>query len=403
MRSRKLAIITFILLLFTITPLLVYNQYFVKTPIKINVAFISHYLAPDAIAFKSLIERWNPSFQDMGFYVNVIDFDKESILPTILSSKNSSIDMVVVTNFNFKVILPYLLPLNASLAEQFYEKAIDAFYSNGSLYALPFHASFPILIYNKNYIVEPPKSFNQLLLMAKNFSKEGNPNSPTEYGLAIYSLEGRHSSLVFQSLYENLGGQILTANSTIKFLSNETIENLLSTYSFLIEEKISPPEIMYLESSVLNDEFIEEKFPIMIQWNYALHPLSNHRLEDIGVAPIPSNSMLSSSVGYLMAFGICKSSKNVVLSIKFLEELHDPKFLEGLVETGFFPPIKGLSNILESSTLYLEEKIFYESYKNCVNEKFSNKFYETFSKYLTWYLEKRISEKEFIKLISGIN
>jgi hypothetical protein len=51
----------------------------------------------------------------------------------------------------------------------------------------------------------------------------------------------------------------------------------------------------------------------------------------------------------------------------------------------------------------LEEKIFYESYKNCVNEKFSNKFYETFSKYLTWYLEKRISEKEFIKLISGIN
>jgi ABC-type glycerol-3-phosphate transport system substrate-binding protein len=403
MRSRKLAIITFILLLFTITPFLVYNQYFVKTPIKINVAFISHYLAPDAIAFKSLIERWNPSFQDMGFYVNVIDFDKESILPTILSSKNSSIDMVVVTNFNFKVILPYLLPLNASLAEQFYEKAIDAFYSNGSLYALPFHASFPILIYNKNYIVEPPKSFNQLLLMAKNFSKEDNPNSPTEYGLAIYSLEGRHSSLVFQTLYENLGGQILTANSTIKFLSNETIENLLSTYSFLIEEKISPPKIMYLESSVLNDEFIEEKFPIMIQWNYALHPLSNHRLEDIGVAPIPSNSMLSSSVGYLMAFGICKSSKNVVLSIKFLEELHDPKFLEGLVETGFFPPIKGLSNILESSTLYLEEKIFYESYKNCVNEKFSNKFYETFSKYLTWYLEKRISEKEFIKLISGIN
>jgi len=92
MRSRKLAIITFILL-FTITPLLVYNQYFVKTPIKINVAFISHYLAPDAIAFKSLIERWNPSFQDMGFYVNVIAFDKESILPTILSSKNSSIDI----------------------------------------------------------------------------------------------------------------------------------------------------------------------------------------------------------------------------------------------------------------------------------------------------------------------
>jgi len=403
MRSRKLIIITFILLLFTIPPILLYNQYFVKTPIKINVAFISHYLAPDAIAFKSLIERWNPSFQKIGFYVNVIDFDKESILPTILSSKNSSIDIVVVTNFNFKVILPYLLPLNTSLAERFYEKAIDTFYNNGSLYALPFHASFPILVYNKNYIVEPPKSFNQLILMAKNFSKKGNPKSPTEYGLAIYSLEGRHSSLVFQSLYENLGGQILTANSTIKFLSNETIENLLSIYSFLIEEKISPPEIMHLESSVLNDEFIEEKFPIMIQWNYALYTLFNHRLENIGIAPIPSNLMLPSSVGYLMAFGICKSSKNVVLLIKFLEELYNPKFLKGLVETGFFPPIKGLSNIFESNILYLEEKIFYESYKNCVNEKFSNKFYETFSKYLTWYLEKRISENEFIKLISGIN
>lgn len=403
MHSRRLAIIISILLLFIITLPLLYNQYHVKPPNKINVAFLSHYLAPDAIAFKNLIERWNPSFQKMGFYVNVIDFDKESILPTILSSKNSSIDIVVVTNFNFKAILPYLLPLNLTPTEQFYEKAVHPFYNNESLYALPFHASFPILIYNKNYIIESPKSFNQLLLIAKDFSKAHNPNSPTEYGLAIYSLEGRHSSLVFQSLYENLGGQIFITNSTIKFLSNETIESLLSTYTFLIEEKISPPEIMYLESSVLNEEFIAEKFPIMIQWNYALYPLSNSNPEKFGIAPIPSNSMLSNSVGYIMAFGICKSSKNVSFSIKFLEELCDPKFLKGLIETGFFPPIKGLSKILESNILDLEEKIFYENYKNCVNEKFSNKFYETFSRYLAWYLEKRVSEKEFIKLISSIS
>ncbi|MGB9726825.1 MAG: ABC transporter substrate-binding protein [Nitrososphaeria archaeon] len=403
MRSRRLAIIISILLLSIITLPLLYNQYHVKPANEINVVFLSHYLAPDAIAFKNLIERWNPSFQKMGFYVNVIDFDKESILPTILSSKNSSIDMIVVTNFNFKEILPYLLPLNLSLTEQFYEKAVRTFYSNGSLYALPFHTSFPILVYNKNYIIEPPKSFNQLILIAKNFSKACNPNSPTEYGLAIYSLEGRHSSLVFQSLYENLGGQTLATNSTIKFLSNETIESLLDTYSFLMKEKISPPEVIYLESSVLDDEFIAERFPIMIQWNYAVHTLSNRGMENIGIAPIPSNSMSSNSVGYLMAFGICKSSKNVHLSIKFLEELYEPNFLKGLIETGFFPPIKGSSKIFESNILDFEEKIFYNSYKNCFNEKFSNKFYETFSKYLAWYLEKRVSEKEFTKLISSIS
>ncbi|MEM4140251.1 MAG: extracellular solute-binding protein [Nitrososphaeria archaeon] len=403
--SKSLLVIILIILI--LTPLILFYghpEYFVEKPVNVKIAFLSHYLAPDFISFKNLINRWNPYFEKMGFYVSILDIDRESALKFLLSSQNSSVDIVVVSNFNFKKIVPYLVPLNfSSLAERFYEKAVNPFNENEKVYAIPFHASFPILFYNKNYITAPPQSFDQLLTFAKNFSKKYNQASPTEYGLAIYSLEGKHSALVFQSLYETFGGQLLANNFTVRFLSNETLENLLGFYQVLVEEEISPPGSLYSEFSVLNDLFAKKSFPLMIQWNYAIPFLSeNFTINDFGLAPLPSISVSSTSIGYVLAFGVCKFSKNQKYSVKFLESIYSNDLIKELVLIGAFPPIKGLSNIFNNLQIRSAEEIFRECYKNCVYEKYSNDFYETFSKYLVWCLEKRISEKDFINLITNI-
>lgn len=403
---KKVSILVMIVILLILTPSLYYGffDYFGKRPADIKIAFLSHYLAPDFISFKNLINKWNSYFQKMGFHVSIVDVDRESALQSLLSSQNSSIDIVVVSNFNFRKMVPYLIPINLnSISEQFYEKAVYPFYVNGQIYALPFHASFPILFYNKEFVFEPPTSFNQLLLLAQNFSRACNQNSMTEYGLAIYSLQGRHSALVYQSLYESFGGQILVTNSTVKFLSNQTLEKLLGIYRLLVEEKISSPDTLHFEFSVLNDEFNKKKFPIMIQWNYAIPFLSeNFTMENVGLSPIPSDFMSSTSVGYILAFGVCKVSKNLNYSIKFLETICTHNFIGDLVKIGAFPPIKGLSNLFNNIILEDEEKVFCECYKNCVYERYSNDFYETVSKYVLWYLENRVSEEEFINLLANI-
>ncbi|MEM0052658.1 MAG: extracellular solute-binding protein [Nitrososphaeria archaeon] len=395
------------MIILILTPLILfcgYFEYFVEKPVNVKIAFLSHYLAPDFISFKNLVNKWNPYFEKMGFYVSVLDIDRESALQFLLSSKNSSVDIVVVSNFNFKKVVPYLVPLNlSSLVGRFYEKAVDPFNENGQVYAIPFHASFPILFYDRNHINAPPQSFDQLLTLAKNFSKKYNQGSLTEYGLAIYSLEGRHSALVFQSLYETFGGQLLANDLTVRFLSNETLENLLGFYQVLVKEEISPPESLYFEFSVLNDLFAKGSFPLMIQWNYAIPFLSeNFTIYDSGLAPLPSISVSSTSIGYVLAFGVSKFSKNQKYSVKFLESIYSNDFIKELVLIGAFPPIKGLSNIFDNLLIKSEEEIFRECYKNCVYEKYSNNFYETFSKYLVWCLEKRISEKDFINLIASI-
>ncbi len=312
MRSSKVfRIIVIVVIILILTPFILYYGYpeYFSKPVAIKIAFLSHYLAPDFILFKSLVNKWNSYFQKMGFCVSVLDIDKESALQFLLSSENSSVDIVVVSNFNFKKMFPYLVPLNF-LTERFYEKAVEPFYENGQIYAVPFHASFPLLFYDKTYIISPPKSFDQLLTFAKNFSRKHNQESFTEYGLAIYSLQGRHSALIFQSLYETLGGQVLVSNSTVKLLSNQTLGNLISIYRFLVEEEISPPETLYFEFSVLNDLFVKDKFPLMIQWNYAIPLLSeNFTINNFGVSPIPSNSLSSTSIGYIPSFRYIKVFK----------------------------------------------------------------------------------------------
>ncbi|MCX8188132.1 MAG: extracellular solute-binding protein [Nitrososphaeria archaeon] len=362
--SKTFRILVIIVIILILTPFMLYYGYFVyfhREPVNIKVAFLSHYLAPDFISFKNLVNKWNPYFQKMGFHVNILDIDRESALQFLLSSQNSSIDIVVVSNFNFKKLVQYLTPLGLNqLNERFYEKAVHPFYQNGQVYAIPFHASFPILFYDRTYITDIPKSFNQLLTLAKNLSKAHNPESFTEYGLAIYSLQGKHSALVFQSLYETFGGHVLVTNSTVKLLSNQTLESLLNIYRLLIEEEISPPETLYYEFSVLNAEFIKKKFPLMIQWNYAIPFLSkNFTRDELGISSLPSDFQSSTSIGYVLAFGVCKFSKNKNYSIKFLESIYLNDFIKELVGIGAFPPIKGLSNLFDNILIENEEKIFH--------------------------------------------
>ncbi len=78
------------------------------------------------------------------------------------------------------------------------------------------------------------------------------------------------------------------------------------------------------------------------------------------------------------------------------------EFIKELVRIGFFPPIKNISYISDNLLLVNEEEVFRECYKNCVYERYSNDFYETFSKYLAWCLENRILEKDFINLLENL-
>ena len=56
--------------------------------------------------------------------------------------------------------------------EMYYKTALDAFTFNGKLYGVPYAMEAIALIYNKDYVEEPPKTMDELIEMAKEIDEE---------------------------------------------------------------------------------------------------------------------------------------------------------------------------------------------------------------------------------------
>ncbi|HBF69296.1 MAG TPA: maltose ABC transporter substrate-binding protein, partial [Thermotoga sp.] len=61
---------------------------------------------------------------------------------------------------------------NFSDLKNFYETALNAFSYGGKLYGIPYAMEAIALIYNKDYVPEPPKTMDELIEIAKQIDEE---------------------------------------------------------------------------------------------------------------------------------------------------------------------------------------------------------------------------------------
>jgi len=362
----------------------------------LEVCYVAHILAPDIDVMKSLAEKWNRVWGSRRFRVEVIDIDRESFLLWLLRSGSPKPDLVLVTNFNIAALSRYLLPLNLSTLRDVYPQALRSVEVDGKVYGVPIHVVFPLLIYRRDLIRSPPRTWEEALDLATSFTRAYNSSSPTDYGMAIYSLKGRHGAVVWQSIIESMkGSELNLANMT----SREMVR-YLELYGRYVKGKYSYPSSYNQEFSQLNRFFERGEVAMLIQWSFALKELLGHFDESsIGVAPLPTLREGARPISrlYTAAFAVNKRSPCLKEALLFLKYLTSAEALEALLTEGALPPYLSLAERSRglAKSLYA---ILSENTEPAFNWVESNSFYESLSTYIHWFLEGRINASEALAL-----
>ncbi len=197
---------------------------------------------------------------------------------------------------------------------QFFESGLEAFSYGGKLYGLPYALEAIALIYNKDYIPQPPKTIEELITMAKNIQKEfgtevrGLIFPATTFYFVVPFIFG-HGGYVFKSTPTGLDVKDIG-------LANEGAVKGLSLLKRFVDEGIITPGDNY---EIMDSMFRDGRAAMIINGPWATKAYADAGI-DYGVALIPDvapNLVARPFVG-VQGFMINTKSANLLLAKEFL-------------------------------------------------------------------------------------
>ena len=171
------------------------------------------------------------------------------------------------------------LELDSFFSKEFYSqfdpKTIDTYRFNGKIYGIPYRLGNSVmLIYNKKFVTEPPKTMNELIETAKKFT-----DAPKQYGL-VYDMVEPYFIMGFLGGY---GGKAVDEKGNITLNTEAAKKMTKLVYDFKFTHKITPKEA---NSDVANGLFKEGKAAFTICGPWLFQQLDDAKI-DYGLAPLP--------------------------------------------------------------------------------------------------------------------
>lgn len=197
---------------------------------------------------------------------------------------------------------------------QFFESGLEAFSYGGKLYGLPYALEAIALIYNKDYVSQPPKSIEELIAMAKSIEKEfggevrGLIFPATTFYFAVPFIFG-HGGYVFKSTPTGLDVKDIG-------LANEGAVKGLALLKRFVDEGIIKPGDNY---EIMDSMFRDGRAAMIINGPWAIKAYADAGI-DYGVALIPNvapNLVARPFVG-VQGFMVNTKSANLLLAKEFL-------------------------------------------------------------------------------------
>lgn len=126
-----------------------------------------------------------------------------------------------------------------------YPNAYETGTYQGKLVMIPHSAGNIVLIYRKDLIQKPPETWDELIEVARNFTKSHNPDSPTTYGIAFC---GRGpvdttSWKTWLSAYWSYGGNYFKPGSFIPDFDCEAGYQAAELFATFMRERLAPAEV----------------------------------------------------------------------------------------------------------------------------------------------------------------
>jgi len=245
------------------------------------------------------------------------------------------------------------ISLFTELRSKFVPVSLEAFTYGGKLYGLPYATESVALFYNKDLVIEPPKTFEELITMAKELTnrEEGR------YGFLIQMPDPYHSF----PLLSATGGYIFgknpdgTTNPLDIGLANEGAIRGANLLLRLVKEGIEVPGADYQTVIGL---FNEDKLAMMIAGPWVIGGIKEAGI-NYGIAKIPTiDGQVAKPFVGVQGFMISAFSENKILTRTFLTEFiatkdvmlklyeratRPPAFIPALEEVSANPDIRGIA------------------------------------------------------------
>ena len=213
---------------------------------------------------------------------------------------------------------------------------INSYEVNGKseLVTVPFNRSAMVLYYNTDLVKSPPKTWDELLAMAKALTKDGI------YGFGLHPSHGEPPFTVF---LHQAGGQVLSDDITTCTLNSEAGVNAmqfllkLKQYSYYSTQYLSGPfgagkVAMYIGSSA-GIPFVAKASKGHHGWSTAVLPQG----------PVSNETLIGGSDIGIFILGTTKAQQEA--AVKFVEFLLSKKAtLEWAENTGYLPVLKSAIN-----------------------------------------------------------
>lgn len=250
-------------------------------------------------------------------------------------------DIVLGPNDNLELFLSrnLLVPAADIVGEDFFSKldsnSLKAARYNEKQYMIPDRwGNELLLIYNKKFVAQPPKTFEALLDIGKKLKADGK----VQYGL-VFNQEDPIFTIPFLSAF---GGSVFeegnTANPKVT-LNTTAVKEWMTFVKGLQDDGAVPKDINY---DFANNLFIEGKVPFIINGPWSFDEYKKANL-DFGITAIPSingkNCLPYSTVkGYTVSASVLKNNDKKDAVKKFLTYILDKESQLKMVEIhGQFP------------------------------------------------------------------
>jgi maltose-binding protein MalE len=214
-------------------------------------------------------------------------------------------------------------PLEGLMSEKmknmYVENALSAMSLTGHVYGVPNTLNSQLtLFYNKKLVDKAPESWEELISMAKDVTKDIDGDGKIDqYGL-VYPLTEAAWWLVF---YRGFGGCLFDQSDSLRFNAEATKDALQFVYDLKFKDKVVPENADY---KLMDNLFKEGKVAFIINGNWSYGDHIKAKGVDLGIVLLPkfkkaaeyAQPMISGS-GYTMLAKLSETEQ--VAALKFIK------------------------------------------------------------------------------------
>jgi len=213
------------------------------------------------------------------------------------------------------VVNGLLEPINLPEKEKYFPAPLQGFTYNGKVYGVPYAFDGPALMYNKDYVQNPPKTFDELIALAKKIEKD--------YGGEVRGFIYDYKNFYFSSFaFFGMGGYVFGTDKTGKInvkdvgLANAGAIEGLKLIKKLVDEKILTPGDNY---NTMDGLFKDGLAAMIINGPWAVPGYKQAGI-NFDVAPIPDLPGGKKPKPFFGAQGfmVNAKSKNKLFALDFL-------------------------------------------------------------------------------------